>query len=434
MWPRRQWPVFGLQTALALTLACFFTCIGLTQAQAQAQTSDLAPDQAEERLSEIDSRIEQSRAAVRTAQQQSEGLQREVTSLQERLVATAHTVRMHEEEMAALERQLARLSLEERRVRDHLEARRAELAGLLSAVSRLTRLPPEALIVRPGRAAQAAQTSILLNALVPILREELERVRGDLERIRLLRENLRRGREDLHEVQHLLTREEENLRKLMTARRAEMAAIFAQEKAEAERLAALMSEAETVEALMEQLAEEQAHLRAVETVRRHALSVKQAQIDAVGQDESFITASSLPALTPDPAQRAARRNLTLPVLGEPVTRFGEKNANGIQSPGLVLAARSGATVVAPGDGVVRFAGAFRGYGQLIIIDHEDGYHSLLSGFERPEVSPGQFVLAGEPVARMRSGQTVPHLYFEFRRTGKPIDPAPLMPTLLSEKS
>jgi septal ring factor EnvC (AmiA/AmiB activator) len=92
-------------------------------------------------------------------------------------------------------------------------------------------------------------------------------------------------------------------------------------------------------------------------------------------------------------------------------------------------------VLAPADGTVKFAGEFRSYGQLLIIDVGGGYHVLLAGMERIDVQLGQFVLAGEPVAAMDSqrlasvgatlvGTTEPVLYIEFRKDGASIDPAP----------
>ena len=80
-----------------------------------------------------------------------------------------------------------------------------------------------------------------------------------------------------------------------------------------------------------------------------------------------------------------------------------------------------------------YAGPFRSYGQLVIINAGEGYHILLAGMRRIDVSLGQFVLAGEPIANMgvstqttsrRSKSARPVLYIEFRKDGQPIDPNP----------
>ena len=91
-----------------------------------------------------------------------------------------------------------------------------------------------------------------------------------------------------------------------------------------------------------------------------------------------------------------------------------------------------------------YAGPFRSYGQLLILNAGDGYHVLLAGMERISVDIGQFVLTGEPVAVMGSGasQTAatipmgssqPALYVEFRKDGTPVDPGPWWARKESEK-
>ena len=119
--------------------------------------------------------------------------------------------------------------------------------------------------------------------------------------------------------------------------------------------------------------------------------------------------------------------------GRQVLGFGEKTQYGGQSKGLVLETRTGAQVTSPCDGWIVYAGEFRSYGQLLIINAGGGYHVLLAGLSQIDVQPGQFVLGGEPVGTM-SGWTqqaqsatannAPVLYVEFRKDGTAIDPDP----------
>ena len=125
--------------------------------------------------------------------------------------------------------------------------------------------------------------------------------------------------------------------------------------------------------------------------------------------------------------------------------FGAKDSNGGVMFGDMLATQSGAIVTAPADGSVLYAGPFRSYGQLLILDAGDGYHVVLAGMGRINVSLGQSVLAGEPVAAMgearvastaafETGNTGPELYVEFRKDGKPVDPAPWWSERLSGRT
>ena len=120
--------------------------------------------------------------------------------------------------------------------------------------------------------------------------------------------------------------------------------------------------------------------------------------------------------------------------GRLVKGFGDEAA-GLHERGITIAALPGAQVVAPYDGRVVFAGPFRGYGQLLIIAHGEGYHTLLAGMERIYATVGQWVLAGEPVGVMAAGDTraaavsdktatAPRLYVELRQGGEPVDPLP----------
>jgi murein hydrolase activator len=127
--------------------------------------------------------------------------------------------------------------------------------------------------------------------------------------------------------------------------------------------------------------------------------------------------------------------LRMPVDGEVSRRYGDDDGTGHRLQGITVASRSGALVQAPADGWVVYAGPFRSYGQLLILNAGDEYHVVMAGMDRINVSPGQFVVAGEPVATMgetrlagaaalalASGQ--PTLYIEFRKDGQPVDPDP----------
>jgi septal ring factor EnvC (AmiA/AmiB activator) len=137
----------------------------------------------------------------------------------------------------------------------------------------------------------------------------------------------------------------------------------------------------------------------------------------------------------------AKGKLPVPAQGRRVLSFGEKTQYGGQSKGLVRETRHNAQVTSPCDGWIVYAGEFRSYGQLLIINAGGGYHVLVAGLSQIDVQPGQFVLAAEPVGTMsgapRTAQITtqvsaqdgapsnsPVLYVEFRKDGQPIDPDP----------
>ncbi|MBI3444037.1 MAG: peptidoglycan DD-metalloendopeptidase family protein, partial [Magnetospirillum sp.] len=93
--------------------------------------------------------------------------------------------------------------------------------------------------------------------------------------------------------------------------------------------------------------------------------------------------------------------------------------------------RKAAQVIAPFDGHVAFAGPFRGYGLLLIIEHSEGYHTLLAGMSQIDCAVGQKLLAGEPVGIMGQDDSKPNLYVELRRNGQPVNP---LPWLMAQKN
>ncbi|HXX26639.1 MAG TPA: peptidoglycan DD-metalloendopeptidase family protein, partial [Pseudolabrys sp.] len=139
-------------------------------------------------------------------------------------------------------------------------------------------------------------------------------------------------------------------------------------------------------------------------------------------------------LAPAIAFASTKGALPLPVNGVRIRDFGSPDGLGGTEKGLWIASRAAAPVTAPCDGWVVYAGPFRSYGQLLILNAGGGYHILLAGMDRISVDLGQFVLTGEPVAVMGSGSHIaailatgssqPVLYVEFRKDGQPVDPGP----------
>ena len=148
-------------------------------------------------------------------------------------------------------------------------------------------------------------------------------------------------------------------------------------------------------------------------------------------------------LAPAVAFASARGILPLPVNGARIKEFGHSDGIGGTEKGLSIRARPGAQVTAPCDGWVVYAGPFRYYGQLLILNAGGGYYVLLAGMERISVDLGQFVLDGrarrshgrraQAAAILAIGSSQPVLYVEFRKDGAPVDPGPWWAASESEK-
>jgi len=122
--------------------------------------------------------------------------------------------------------------------------------------------------------------------------------------------------------------------------------------------------------------------------------------------------------------------LRLPAAGQVVLTYGAIDRFGTTSRGLHIASEPGTPVVAPLAGTIKFAGRFRNYGQILIVEHSNGYHSLIAGLGRIDTAVGRLVSAGEPIGVVADpADGVPDLYFELRRNGQPINPRRGIPAL-----
>ncbi len=130
-----------------------------------------------------------------------------------------------------------------------------------------------------------------------------------------------------------------------------------------------------------------------------------------------------------------KKKLELPVAGTILRQFGDADGTGHPARGMTVAVEPGALVTAPADGSVVFAGAFRSYGQMIILNTGDGYHLVMAGMDQVKTRQGKFVFAGEPLAVMGEKRVAsatalaletdrPTLYIEFRKDGAPVDSRP----------
>ena len=350
-------------------------------------------------LRELEHAIDESRDRRTVLEEEAVSAQEELAAMRRALIAAAASAQKREAEVSELEYRLTALRAEERAKAAHLRSRRTALASTLGALLRLSRRPPEALIATPTSAVDTVRSSKLLSAVVPTLKGQAEALRAELAAVHRLRTAIASEQDQLGQALTALDGEQRLIRRLLDqkankSRRAE-AEVAAMER----QLSQLAAQAEDLRALVSQLA----------AVTRTP-------------PESPVSQATAPSKAERISFSAARGVMPLPVLGRLVVRFGQINAYGMRSRGVSIEARASAHVIAPHDGHVAFAGIFRSYGQLLIIAHGEGYHTLLAGLDRIECDVGQWVLAGEPVGQMADRARNPVLYVEVRRDGEPVNP------------
>jgi septal ring factor EnvC (AmiA/AmiB activator) len=387
----------------------------------------------EEELKRLEEERRKAAEAEARLKAEIEALGEDRRKLSRALIEAAARIRGTEAQIAASEERLRTLDERERSIRTSLEQRRSVIAAVLAALQRIGRDPPPALLVQPEEALRSLRSAMMLGAVLPELRLEARALAADLGELARVRGAMRAEREAAARDLATLVEERRRMTLLIEERQRRQTEAARALEGERERIVALGRQAESLKELIARLEKETT--RAAMTAR------------GLGESDPRTAVLKDPngwgRLGPAVAFAAAKGALPLPVNGVRIREFGAPDGLGGSEKGLTVATRPGAQVIAPCDGWIVYAGPFRSYGQLLILNAGGGYHVLLAGMERISVALGQFVLAGEPVAVMGGGRPAsarvtggtgqPALYIEFRKDGTPVDPSPWWARTESEK-
>ena len=394
-------------------------------------------------LKQRNQELDAARAQERESAESQAKLRREIDALGDdrralnrQLIDTAARVRDVEASIEATQARLKPLEDQEGLFRKSLDERRATIVEILAVLQRVGHQPPPALLVQPEDALQAVRTAIMLGAVVPEMRAQADALAGDLADLVRVRKDMVGERERLARDLDSLGREQLRMNLLIDERQKKQEVTEQALDAERQRAADLARQVDSLKDLIAKL--ESGLDSAARAARAEARSIEE------GGTRPDLAALTDPGrMAPAVAFAATRGHLRLPVNGVKIREFGASDGVGGTQKGLSIAAHAGAQITSPCDGWVVYAGTFRSYGQLLILNAGGGYHILLAGMERISVDLGQFVLTGEPVAVMGGGSQVsaavatkskqPVLYVEFRKDGTPIDPSPWWATNEGEK-
>ncbi len=448
-------------------------------ARKQLEASRYQLEEAQRRVKELQSEVTQIRD------------ERERISAQ--LVETAKTIQGGEGQMTRIEGRIGELQAKEDVLRGSLEKSHGSISTLLATMQRMGRNPPPVMVTKREDALKMVRSAMLLATAFPELRGQamaLSEKLGELVRViddsRKEGEHLRAETVRLEDNKLKLTNLLETRKRAQTERQDELAVI---RKAAADIARNVTDFNELVSRLekIERSVADKTQLGAYERQLAAEAAKVQAQVAAatpgnpppppptdgvpvspvipptgVAADGSITTTAPpkkvaalgkpaddlRPSITLQPGERLAmaspgriqpaipfdqaKGRLLLPAQGRQIQSFGDRAQSG-RSDGIVIETRPGAQVVAPNDGWVMYAGEFRSFGQILIINGGGGYHVLLAGLSQIDAQVGQFVLAGEPVGVMvaapktastKTQETAPVLYVEFRKNQRPIDPGP----------
>jgi septal ring factor EnvC (AmiA/AmiB activator) len=360
---------------------------------------------------------------------EAQALRIEIQQSTSKMVDVAAQIQNRERKLDVVEEKLDVLAAERARQLGKLNQRRSDVLGLLAALQNLTRQPPQLLLVRPGAAIDTARSATLLKLVVPQLETQTAALRKDIDDLAVVKDKLDTERETYRIELASLTADRKTLDALRLSREAKRSQLLERADDESEKAQALAAEARDVKQLLERL--EKAEAKRLKLARlpgprlrpdfskpppRVVQSVPPRSATGPGR-----TLPRPPQNRPPIVSMTPRAVGNLPVRGDIITTFGASTPNG-PARGLSIRSRADATVTAPAPGRVVFSGPFRAYGQMLIISHGEGYHSLIAGLSRLDAKNQQLVQAGEPVGVMGADGDGSTLYYELRRGGDAINP------------
>jgi septal ring factor EnvC (AmiA/AmiB activator) len=430
--------VWALLGALPLWLASAAAQAPPVPGEPPVETGAPAPPSTDrDTLRHHEKELETLRAEQRKARENEARLNREIESLagdqrkfKHQLIETASRVGALEERIAKTYDRLRALDDREQALRGSLDQRRNFIAEVLAALQRIGRQAPPALIVRAEDVLASVRSAMMLGAVLPEMRHKAEVLSADLAELLRLRKQIGEERVSLERDLRFIADDSWRLTLLIEERQRRQLAKQKELAEQRQRAAQVAREAQDLNQLITKLEQS---LESAARAAAEAARLAEEQRSPAGK-QNLAALRDPGRLTPAIAFASAKGQLPLPVTGPRIREFGAPDGLGGTEKGLSIAARPGGQITAPCDGWVVYAGVFRNYGQLLIINAGGGYHVLLAGMERISVDPGQFVVTGEPLAVMgegahsaaaiAGGKGQPVLYVEFRKDGVPVDPGP----------
>ncbi len=325
--------------------------------------------------------------------------------------AVAARVQAAEADIAAANARIRIVEALRARQRARLAEKQAPIVRLAGALQTMARRPSALAIVQPGSIADVVHVRLLLASTLPVIRERTAGLRAEVEEGNRLRRRAGQAMATLQAGQHRLRAQRIELAKLEAAHRRRSQNLVDSAMFEQDRAIALGEQARDIVDLMEEL-DNQAVLR-----------------EELASLPGPLLRPPVPGQVRTPprqalAQRTGRPPYRLPVVGRLVTGMGEVSETGVRARGLTLATARGAQVIAPTSGRIAYAGAFRGYGNIVIVDHGGGWTTLITNLAGVNVRVGDTVDQGSPIGRV--GTERPQITIELRRGGRPVDITPMV--------
>ena len=388
--------------------------------------SGYAKDISESDVKRIEAEAKKKTIESRKLQAQALQLNLELSKIDKTVIGLAQKIQNNEDKMSELENKLAALKEDLATKETAFAKENNSLVQTLASLQNMSLNPSEAVILQPLSPVDIIRSAILLRETVPFLNEKSSKLKTDLDSVYQQKKKVEETVAETKKRQELLEKQQAEMRTLMK-KKAGMRKVLETKGAETQKLAEnLSSKAKNLRDLLDEL-ERQKELARKKQEEAERLAALKRQKELKRQKTPHVISTKEHEDIKKQAKGGrfakAKGSLSRPVRGTVITEYGQMLSKGVTSKGIVYKTRPEAQVIAPYDGTVIFSGPFKGYGNIIIVEHGDGYLSLLAGLGVIDCEPGQMLLAGEPVGTMPDSSNA-KLYVEIRKDRHPINPAP----------
>lgn len=382
-------------------------------------------------LEQMEKQVEAQNIEHKKLQAQATQISMELANVSQDMIKSAKLIQNSEEKISQMENELIKLQEDLKIAEENFAIEDENLIRTLSALQNLALKPTEALFVQPLTPVEIIRSAMLLRETVPFLEQNATRIRGDLEKITKQKELVEKQFAKITKQKVILEKEHEQMKTLVQKKSKFRNAVEIKSVQTKKKVEVLASQAQDLRDLLTKLDDQR---KAAKKKKQEAERKRLAEKRALEEQRMAETKkleqeqrADLIKLKPEFINEGegnfvqAKGRLSRPARGQIVAAYGQETSKGVSSKGVTIKTRNQAQVISPYDGSVIFAGPFRGYGNLIIIEHGQGYLSLLAGLENIDCELGQMLLAGEPVGQMPNSDEA-KLYVELRKDNHPIDP------------
>lgn len=399
---------------LSLVINCCFSSLGYAK---NISETDVKKIEAEAKQKAIESKKLQAQAIQ---------LNLEVSKIDKNLIDLAKRIQKNETALSELEDSLAVLQKDLTIKEANFIKENNSLVQTLASLQNMSLNPSESVILQPLTPVDMIRSAILLRETVPSLNEKSSKLKVDLDNVYTQKQKIENNVKETKKQKELLEKQQKEMKSLLK-KKSTLRHDVEEKGAQTQKIAEnLSSKAKDLRELLEELErQKEIERKKREEAERLAALKRQEEIKRNQKPKTVDskTHESIKKQTKNSRFAKAKGTLSRPVSGAVITEYGQMISKGVTSKGIVYKTRAQAQVIAPYDGTVIFSGPFKGYGNIIIVEHGDGYLSLLAGLGNIDCELGQMLLAGEPVGTMPDDSNT-KLYLEIRKDRHPINPAP----------